>query len=272
MKSSLLISLLGMMLLAACGNGGGNKPSMRTAPGVTTEQVQLAMDNQNFSCSSIDGSYCPGGIARLIMHGAAENGNTGFCSGFMVSEDTLITNNHCIPSQDVCDKTYIMIYNGYTYEKTRCSSLVKTLNDYPVSDNRKKLDVSVIKVKHRYYGSRFGAASKSASNGDKVTAWVVDHTGLDASEPNLTDVRITEFECKAQIPSSLSSSIVLEGCPVIHGNSGSPAVDSSGNIIGVIWGTTSGDLDTTTSLYFRRAMSYVKATATDISFFREYIR
>ena len=104
-----------------------------------------------------------------------------------------------------------------------------------------------------------------------MTAWVVDHTGLDNIEnPNFFESRITEFNCKVQNQND-SASLVLENCPVIHGNSGSPAVNTAGDIVGVIWGATDADVSSQTDLAIRRSGSGL-GIVTEMTHFDEFTK
>src|SRR5690606_6243738 len=192
MKHSFLF-LLSLMFLVSCG-GGGSKSNSKRKTKITEAQIQNVMDNQHFECASVDGGPCPSGITRLLILNKDDADNSSVCSGFMVSEDTMITNQHCISSMTDCNNTYVAIYNGSSYEKNKCKSIVKILNDYSdPKDPRKKLDVAVVKLAAKYAGPTFQAATSAPLNYDTITAWVVDHTGLDKKEANLYEARITEL-------------------------------------------------------------------------------
>ncbi|NQV01558.1 MAG: trypsin-like peptidase domain-containing protein [Bacteroidia bacterium] len=73
------------------------------------------------------------------------NGGHYTCTGFMISEDLMITNEHCVPTQAVCDTT--AVYFGYEYntegflsigEQYYCETLVAP----PVET----LDFSVLRI------------------------------------------------------------------------------------------------------------------------------
>lgn len=271
MKTSLFITLLALFTVVSCGKGGGKSSSKKTTR-ITQEQITDIMDNQKFSCASASGGSCPKGISRLLILNKEDADQSSACSGFMVSEDTLVTNNHCVPDATACANTYIAIYTGSGYQQTKCQSIVMTKLDYAdPNDPRRKLDFTILKVQTRYYGTTFKTASRNALRGDSVTAWVVDHTGLDkSSSPNLYESRITEFKCTADYDAD-SASLVLRKCPVIHGNSGSPAVNSAGEVVGVIWGGSLLDEDSSLPLSVRKWMPGV-ALVTEIDNFVNYLR
>lgn len=272
MKFSSILCLVSMLVLsAACGKGGGTKSGKKYTK-ITAEQIQKIMDNQYIKCGAVNGT-CPKGVSRLLTLNPEAAEKSSVCSGFMVSKNILVTNHHCVESQYECLNTHIAVYNGSTtnYLQTKCKNIIKTEQDYADSnDPRREIDYTVLEIEDEFTGSTFSLSNTRAVVGDSVSAWVVDHTGLDDNEePNLLDSRITEFQCKVE-SSSDSASMILKNCPVIHGNSGSPAVNSAGKIIGVIWGATAADVSSQTDLVTRRAGSG-KAAVTEMIHFEDWI-
>jgi V8-like Glu-specific endopeptidase len=223
------------------------------------------MANQKFSCASISGGACPSGIARLFIVNRSDPEKSGVCSGFMITRNRLITNHHCLSTQAECNNTYIAVYNGSSYLSTRCRRLIRAQEDSENTDN-KAIDVAELEIDDIFTGGSFDISATRAVPGDKVTAWVVDHTGLDLMFGNLFDSRITEYDCEA-VSQNESPSLLLQRCPVIQGNSGSPAFNEEGQVIGVIWGATA-TFDTSLSLNSRRLRNEKAAVTEMIYFFK----
>jgi hypothetical protein len=107
----------------------------------------------------------------------------------------------------------------------------------------------------------FPLSPSSPYVGDLLTAWVIDHK-------TLNDSRITELECQYK---TLSKSMQLTNCPVIQGNSGSPLVNSYGEIVGLVWGSTVDDeVDANFPLDARRNLNDL-AMVTELKHFRSYL-
>ncbi len=107
----------------------------------------------------------------------------------------------------------------------------------------------------------FSLSPASSYVGDTLTAWVIDHK-------TLSDSRITELECSYQ---NLRKSMQLTSCPVIQGNSGSPLVNSYGEIVGLVWGSTVGEeIDANFPLESRRNLNEL-AMGTELRHFRSYL-
>jgi hypothetical protein len=235
------------------------------------EQIRAVLANQFFTCAGISGAGCPEGLARLLIIDRKDPDRSGVCSGFLVSADTLVTNQHCVPSGAVCDQTYVAVYAGGGYQEARCLSLTQTLNDFDdPNDPRKVLDVAIMKITPVFTGRNFVPAVADALPGDPVTAWVIDHTGLDRSSPNLLESRVTEFRCRVA-PSGGWSAMIVDECPIIKGNSGSPLVDDRGEVVGIVWGGSAHTVRSDLSLFARRRLEAIGA-ATPISRFRQYLR
>jgi V8-like Glu-specific endopeptidase len=263
-----LLSLLlfGMLLITACSQGGNNK-RITNLPEL---EIQTIMNLQNMDCASLDGKPCPIGVARLLIVNPENNTRSSVCSGFLVNEDTLVTNEHCISSQAVCDNTYVAIYNGHSHEQTKCLSVVKILNDYDdAEDPRKKLDVAIVKLADKFHGQTFKLATTKPKLNEVVTAWVIDHTGLDQEIENKLESRVTQLNCTVS-ENALSASLWLNNCPTISGNSGSPVVNSKGEVIGIVWGGNRQNDYSLEDLDVRRA-SEDSATVTEVVYFRDFI-
>ena len=268
--TSLLFIISLLFFSVSCGKGG--RSSGKKYIKITPEQIAYVMDNQVMSCGSIDGKACPEGVSRLMILNRSDADASYVCSGFMVDKTTLVTNHHCVQNLTECNNTYIAVYDGYGYHQTKCKRIIKTLEDYSsANDPRRAIDYTVMEIEDDFFGNTFSLASARASVGDSVTAWVVDHTGLDNIEnPNFFESRITEFNCKVQDQND-SASLVLENCPVIHGNSGSPAVNTFGDIVGVIWGATDADVSSQTDLAIRRSGSGL-GIVTEMTHFAEFTK
>lgn len=247
--------LLAVLLIVSYSCGKSNNDSKRET---RIEEIEIpeVMNHQNFECASINGA-CPDGIARLLIVNQENPDMSAVCSGFMVGPDKLVTNNHCVSTQAQCRSTFIAVYNGNGYLKTRCSSIIATATDGPdPNDPDRKRDYTVMKIADSFSGSFFPVSTAPVSAGDILDAWVVDHTGLDDFPSNLTDSRITQFECVVMDQTERASLMMIK-CPIISGNSGSPVSSSNGAVAGVLWGGSASSFDTRLDLDIRRQLDEV---------------
>ena len=247
-----------LFILVSCGKSSSE--GKKTIP-LSQAQIQNLLNNQKFECASLNGKPCPDGIARVFILDLDDPNLSSVCTGFMVGTNYLVTNHHCISTENECDSTYVSVYNGDSYETAKCRSIVSAEDNGPSLDN-KAIDYSIIELDHHLTtASFFSLANSRPSSGQELTAWVVDHKDLFSG-------RITELECRLE---SRLPSLELSSCPSILGNSGSPVVNERGDVVGVLWGATAPSfVNEATPLNIRRSLdeySYV----TESIHFEEHI-
>lgn len=253
----LILLILTMLLVSCCQQQiGGSKKKVS----LTKTTLEATLKKQEFECSSLDGASCPSGIARLFIYNSDDPEDSALCSGFLNGTDKIVTNNHCLSTLKECKNTYISIYNGSSYENVRCESIIETKVD-PGVLNQKGVDFTVMKIDRPVNIKTFAVSEFTPYIGENLTAWVIDHV-------TLTKARITELNCSYR---SKSNSMLLGHCPVIHGNSGSPLVNSYNEIVGVIWGSTvDEEVDAKTDLVDRRNLNEY-ALVTELKHFKNYL-
>jgi hypothetical protein len=254
---SLLLNLL--LFFLGCGKPVGEGGKKVT---ISPDQIDYLLRNQHFECASVDGGRCPSGLARIYILNREKPSETELCSGFLVTSNRMVTNHHCVSTKIQCEGTYVSVYIDGHYETARCVRLIQARDDgKPL--NQKEIDYSVFELDRHIRNSEvFPIARRDSQAGDMLSAWVVDHLDMYKG-------RITELQCLIR---RRASSIELKGCPAISGNSGSPVTNLSGEVVGVLWGsTTSGEVSERTPLHQRRQMENEYSFVTDRRHFRAAI-
>lgn len=146
------------------------------------------------------------------------------CTAFIVSENHIVTNYHCVPGIVDNDQANIsriqavQFVAGYTLEGVEEGTAIYQVNPQPIEAD-KKLDFAVLEVfgnPSRDWGTlRIAANAPNA----KDPYWVIGH-------PMGESQRISREKCRAAEP-ALSRGVLRHTCDTLPGNSGSPVIDAS---------------------------------------------
>lgn len=245
-----LISLLCLLVLVGCGKPDN---SQKKTVKITPDQITNLLENQLFTCESVTGSACPDALARLFILNERTPHLSSLCSGFLTRSNRLITNAHCVSTDEECRQTYVVIHVQGDYQLARCQNILKLYEDFKPLE-AKSLDVAVIELDRHFKALKvFQRAMAPLRIGQTNSAWVIDHV-------NLFEARITELECSL---AEKGPSYIFKNCPAIGGNSGSPLVDNRGRVTAILWGATTDEtIDELFPLSSRRLIES-KTYATD---------
>lgn len=223
--SQSLYTLVLIFLLASCGKSGGSSSGKKVVP-LNPEEMEDILDHQEFTCR-VSPSRCPYGIGRIFILNPSDYSSSSLCTGFMVGPTKMLTNHHCISDQEDCRNTYVSVRTVNGPVKARCKSLQFTRED-STNSNQKSVDLSVIELDRTIVSDRFTLSSVKVKTGENYVAWVVDQVSL-------TQAIITRLDCLYE---RKDFSMIMRNCPAISGNSGSPVVRSSGEVVGILWGSS----------------------------------
>lgn len=225
MKAGFLF-IISLFIFAGCGRDKGSSSSKKIVP-MVPESMEDILDQQSFRCQSSTGRDCPYGIGRLFIVNPSNTSNSAVCTGFLISGTKLLTNNHCVSSQNECNNTFVSINTPAGPVKSRCRSIQYTEADSQIAIER-SIDLTVMEIDTVVPGPYFSISSDRQSPPKEVTAWVIDHV-------DLLRANITELSCNYE---ERQASLMLENCPAISGNSGSPVViKGTSQAFGIIWGS-----------------------------------
>lgn len=242
----------------SCGRDNGSSSGKKTVP-LQPEEIENILDRQSFSCSS-DG-VCPHGIGRLFIINPENTNSSSVCTGFMISPDKLVTNNHCVSTSESCRNTFISIHTNRGPIKSRCLNIDFTEADSVISTER-STDLTVMTIEGNIPQPYFRIRESRSSPLREVTVWVIDHVSA-------LQARITELSCYYE---SIEASMLLRRCPAISGNSGSPVVmKGTRDVIGILWGSNiPPSVDASFPLSLRMNLEAI-SLATELYPFREII-
>ena len=149
------------------------------------------------------------------------------CTGFMVGDSVLLTNEHCVKSQEECETTVVLF--GYeqdgsgtpqTGESTTCRKWIKSLFD---------LDVSVLQLDGTP-GARWGRLDLL---GRDVMAneplLIVQHPAGEPKQFSRVDCKVSTVDA----PGRAEHTDFGHVCDTKGGSSGSPVLDASLKVVGL---------------------------------------
>lgn len=175
-----------------------------------------------------------GPVAKLSF--MARSPSTGrmaryVCTGFLVDDETLVTNEHCVADAETCATTKIIF--GYTYDRLGQMPGMEQYDCRSVEFVSEEFDVAVLKIfgsPGRKWG-RLDIANQDVGEDERL--FVIQHP---AGEPK----QISEVECsvfRARAPGRGEDSDFAHTCDTLGGSSGSPVFNVLGEVVGLHhWG------------------------------------
>lgn len=147
------------------------------------------------------------------------------CSGFLIANDLLLTNEHCVATQDVCDTTKALF--GFSVNQFGIARPKEQLRCLQVEKVSAPLDYALLRLEGSP-GERWGTlrlAERAARAGEKV--FVVQHPAGEAKQ-------ISDENCVVVGPSvtgGAPNADLSHSCDTLGGSSGSPVLDASGEVL-----------------------------------------
>lgn len=162
-----------------------------------------------------------GPTARVYMAGV------GYCTGFMISNNLMMTNNHCLNDANGCSRTTAQFNyekdgngNNTQTDEYSCESVVET--DYT-------LDYTIMRLSGtpgRTYGW-YDLADRDPDNGEQ--GFIIQHPGGDRKQASVAP----DCALGAVTGGNGSNSDFKHQCDTLGGSSGAPVFDEDFNVIGL---------------------------------------
>ena len=246
-KHILLVGiLLSQLALFGCSKGDSSDSYQQDAQPhyidtTGSDQAKQTALSGQVSCASSDAADCSPSVGMLVA--LTPPTSVSQCTAFLVTPQIAITNSHCIPADlkaagsSCSDRIWIYFpdVNGYPQLRSGCSQVLtastlpettKAVPDYAVirldqQVNRPPLTISrdgfkdqgeyrIVKIDPQSTTSAIGVMTR--------TICKAQHNSIIA--PNSNDDK--------------SANMAMGDCQILHGNSGSPLLDTQGQVHGVI--------------------------------------
>ena len=201
----------------------------QSAAGSSDMQLELAVGDynnepiQNYSADSVF-ARMGRAVGRLDILTDSKVSPVAPCTAFIVSENYLLTNHHCVPG--ILDNDHVKATTieavkfvaGYVQQGVTEGTKIFEVNPVPLEAS-KDLDFAILEVfgdPSAEYG-KLKLSDRLPQVGDPY--WVIGHPMGEAQ-------RISREKCKANSP-AVSDNRLLHTCDTLPGNSGSPVIDAS---------------------------------------------
>jgi V8-like Glu-specific endopeptidase len=250
--------ILAFGFISAC--GPSSSQNVGSVQSQTLDQEQSLFPNVRLACAQ---SSCPNSVGMLLGK-LPDRSNYG-CTSFVVGENVMATNDHCIPDDlqagDSCSSRIEVTFTDS--QKTKCQKIIWRSNDH--KSGKMSLDMAYFSVSGNSGRTPLPINKDGLDNNQEVTVYKVD------PPTNGRNGTLVADKCRVAqgtfiypyLKTKDSAAFVLlkdkgswdglsGSCNIIGGNSGSPILDSSGAVRGVLHEGTSGSSseDTLSSLLF----------------------
>lgn len=206
---------------------------MFIAPSVGAQTTPLCEKN----------SECPAYLGQIIVQDEATH-QPSVCSTFLVRNQYLVTNRHCLPAElrkagASCKSIRVEFPKtpDFQNEVVTCEEVVNTSDQF-APPLRWATDMAVLKLQRPVNRALVELSTEPIRAGDRVQIFKVDPPPAGKSTPVLRKrgCEVMPTLINPFFTKDLAPELTLKDCGVIGGNSGSPVLNQKGQVAGIVWG------------------------------------
>ena len=193
----------------------------KSVPPVTPKAITLPDQRASIDLQSNEIKQWGRSVARLRFVG--DDGGQYVCTGFLVSSDLLMTNHHCIQSDNEMRSALV----DFDYDSS--GTALSGLRFKELIEKDSDLDFALLRLVEAT--DRQALRLNSASPNESQALLIIQHPAGEPKQVSILDCRVQN----AQV-NGLTSALTDFGhlCDTLGGSSGSPVQDiASGNVIGL---------------------------------------
>lgn len=174
-------------------------------------------------------------VARLSF---MLKGNFRRCSGFLIDDDRLMTNAHCVPDAATCDTLDAV----FGYEADAHGKLLpgEILECESFIDTNQSLDLSIVRIAGQP-SERWGAVAgdwRAPKAAEELI--IIQHMGESRGRDRRILKRVAEVNCATMPEGVAEENRFAHSCDTETGSSGSPVFDAQGVLVGIHHATICG--------------------------------
>lgn len=164
-------------------------------------------------------------VAKLLF---MQNGTPATCTGFLIGTGQLMTNHHCVSTQEVCETTLAIF--GYQHDPGGLLHFGEQFECEKVDDKTSfELDFAILDIKGSP-SALWGTLELVAADPEAAgPLFVVQHP---AGQPK----QISRVNCTADlvpVDGRAAETDFTHSCDTVGGSSGAPVFNSAGQIVGL---------------------------------------
>ncbi|MCC6277259.1 MAG: trypsin-like peptidase domain-containing protein [Oligoflexia bacterium] len=232
-------------------------------PNGITEKIAKMLDEvsvenaENFQVRCLE-KHCPQGVAALITIEPKPQDplryTQGTCTSFLIDSEIVATNSHCLPANykagDQCPGVSVIFrpVSKQNAEVRKCRS-VKFRTDPHYADKKPQPDLALLSLDTPVSFSPLTVNAQALQEGEKVIVYKINFheprraqtsRAVKRTEASFADISMIECQAHSGTAALLHSKspdqsiAYLSQCLVHHGNSGSPVLNASGEVKGIL--------------------------------------
>lgn len=219
---------------------GNQTDNLRPVQAETDDQFMSIISNSRISCRS----KCTAGVGLLLSY-HRESKQVSRCTAFLIQKNVLATNNHCVPKdiksgQSPLGRIVFLLPGSSHVSLIRVEELIQASN--MDGKNQFTQDFALLKINSPQQEQDILKVTRSGV-ADSLR-YTIPHVNQISSlaSTNSFDFQVQTVECTAIqrspifpfFESDYSKIVTFKNCPIRSGNSGSPILNSDGNVVAIL--------------------------------------
>lgn len=158
------------------------------------------------------------------------NGKPGNCTGFLISANILLTNEHCVNDATSCQTLSVVFDYEIGPDRRLGIGPQRRCVDFELGNVNFELDATAIRLDRALNEDRMTLSLSNETEGPEGALVVIQHPGQNVPK------QVSIIDCKAvarRLDARGSATDFTHTCDTATGSSGSPILDATGRVVGL---------------------------------------